>query len=427
MIDNLAQLHFTGCGGAGMVCLALVALDRGAAVSGSDMTENANTRLLAATGVPVVIGHSEANLPEGMGTLVRSSAVPDDNPEVMAARRRGWRVVRRGEFLSELAEKYGRVAAVAGSHGKTSVSAILTHILKNAGAKPGFAIGGKVIGWSRPADAGAEAVFVAESDESDGTNTLLESDVLLLTGVDDDHAWNFGGRRGLLANFAEQARQSQMVVYYPFPGDEHVAGAATQSMALDKNAAEREFDDMAEWGAFQKWNACLAVEGAAKLGIKRSEAAIIARTFRGVARRMALHVDLPNRKLIEDYAHHPAEVAAALNAIGERWPNLPLTVVFQPHRSARLAEHLDGFARELRTAEKVFVLPVFAAWTGTGGATAVDLADAIGLSAVALRGDWPAMAAEIEKSVKTPAALAVLGAGDVEKIIPLLKKALELA
>lgn len=408
-----------------MVGLALIAARRGIRVSGSDMAESANTRLLESEGVSVGIGHSVSNLPDAAECLVvRSSAVPDANPEVAEALRRGWRVLRRGEFLAELAAGYSKVAAVAGSHGKTSVSAMLAHIAVSADASPGYVVGGKIAGWKSSADAGNGGIFIAESDESDGTNALLASDVLLLTGVDDDHAWNVGGRDALLANFREQARKARTVLFYPFPDAERVLGTHPEAILLDPARAEREFAGMAEWGAYQRRNAFLAAEGAVRLGVEREKARGLVRGFPGVARRMTLHLDGPDLKLVEDYAHHPAEVAAALSALAERWPENRLRVVFQPHRAARLAEHLEGFARELRAADKALVVPVFAAWTSADGPASRDLADAIGGDAAALDGDWSAIAAEIAEDVEPPETLAVLGAGDVEELIPLLRERL---
>lgn len=416
------RVHFVGCGGAGMVGLALLAAERGARVSGSDIAGNANTRTLEGLGVDVGIGHSCENIPDGdSALLVRSSAVPEDNPEVEEARRRGWRVVRRGEFLAETAERYEVVAAVAGSHGKTTVSAMLAHIAISAGINPGYVVGGKISGWEQSAGAGDGGAFIAESDESDGTNALLASDVLLLTGVDDDHAWNLGGRGALLANFSDQARKARNILYYPFPDDAEILGGHSNALALAPDAAVAAFSDMTEWGDYQRMNAFLAVEGAERLGIERSDAERLVRGFPGVARRMTLHLDDADFKLVEDYAHHPAEVAAVLDAMRKRWPEYRLRVVFQPHRAARLAEHLEGFARELRGADAVVVAPVFAAWTNTEGVGAEDLARAVGDAATAVSGDWESIAAEIADNIYPPEVLAVLGAGDVEELIPLLK------
>ena len=207
----MRKLHFIGIGGAGMAPLAAIMLQRGAAVSGSDRERNAKTDRLAAAGATIHIGHRAEQLPPDAELVVYSSAVASDNPERREALRRGIPELRRGEFLARLAASYRRTAAVSGSHGKTSVTAMLVHILTRCGRRPGFLIGAAMQDGSPGADAGrGDDLFITEVDESDGTHTLIHPELGIVPNVDDDHSWSVGGEEALHRNFrtfAENCRR----------------------------------------------------------------------------------------------------------------------------------------------------------------------------------------------------------------------------
>jgi UDP-N-acetylmuramate--alanine ligase len=423
------RVHFIGCGGAGMVGLAIILRERGMAVSGSDLVESGNTRLLDRRGVGVTIGHRPENLPSPGPDLllVRSSAVRDDNPEFAAGVAAGSPHRRRGELLAALAATCRRTVSVAGSHGKTSVSALLAHVLREVGRFPGYCIGGKVIGWESPAAAGNGDLFICESDESDGTQVHLHSHLAVVVNLEDDHAWNFSNEAELYANFAAFARQATRLLHLDEPAASRLFADHPNRLPWLPTAADlAPFADL-PWGPFQRHNAALVTAAAVQLGVLREEAVAAARSFPGVARRMTVHRESPGLVIVEDYAHHPTEVTAALAAFRERWPDRRLKVVFQPHRHARLARYFHDFARELRQADAVVVTPVFAAWTEVGPASPADLAAAIGPHAEFSDSPWPQLARELAATLQPPEALAILGAGDIDQVIAPLQAATDTA
>ena len=411
-------IHFIGCGGAGMVGLVQIMHELGYKVTCSDMTASDNTRLLDALGIKVVIAHSSDNIPDSDGPIlvVRSSAVADDNPEYLSAINRGLHCVRRGEMLANIADLYENSVAIAGTHGKTSVTALLVHILKSAGMNPGFMIGGKVNTWKSSASAGDGSLFITESDESDGTQVHLKSSLLAITNIEDDHSWSVGGDNALMENFAKIADNAEKVIYNVTDSTQELLSdhSCAEPLSFDKKC----FSDKAEWGDFQKENANLAVRIAVELGVPEDVADCEVRKFPGVYRRMTTHYEKEGFILIEDYAHHPTEVKAAVSALRQRFPARRLRIVFQPHRYARLAKYIDEFACELRKADEIIVVPIFAAWSESGDVDSADLAGKIGEKAILLRDDWGQIAEKVVGGIEKPEVLAVFGAGDVEKIIP---------
>jgi UDP-N-acetylmuramate--alanine ligase len=411
-------IHFIGCGGAGMVGLVQIMYELGYNVTCSDMTESDNTRMLESLGIKVVISHSQSNIPDIDSTIliVRSSAVADDNPEYVVAVNKGFQCIRRGEMLANLADLYRKRVAVAGTHGKTSVTALLVHILKAAGMEPGYMIGGKVNTWKSSASAGDGSLFITESDESDGTQIHLKSSILGITNIEDDHSWSVGGSDVLMENFAKIANNAERVVYnVSDPTQNLLSGHPDKIPVIFEKSI---YSDKTDWGDFQKENANLAVCLAVELGVDEDLANCEVRKFPGVYRRMTTHYEEDDFILIEDYAHHPTEVKAAVSALRERFPDRRLRIVFQPHRYARLEKYIDEFACELRKADKVVIVPVFAAWTETGEVNSANLAEKIGEKALLLGDDWAKNAEKVVGDITKPEVLAVFGAGDVEKIIP---------
>jgi UDP-N-acetylmuramate--alanine ligase len=417
---NHKFFHFIGCGGAGMVGLALIMHEKGFTVTGSDLKESANTELLKEKGIQVFTGHSPANIPKNDKSeifIVRSSAVSDSNPEFAEALSRGCRHLRRGEFLAELAKTYKCTIAVAGCHGKTSVTGILTHILKECGKNTGYMIGGKVTGWKYSGGAGDGNFFVTESDESDGTQIHLKSHIAVVNNVEDDHSWTVGGEEILYNNFAKFAANSEKLIYAPSPLADRIFSFHENKRKIDLSPISAKFADMKEWGGFQRLNATIAVEAANEIGIGRIEAEKHARTFPGIERRMSLRFKKDDFALIEDYAHHPTEVSASISALRERFPGYYLRVVFQPHRYARLEKYIDQLACELRKADEVVIVPVFAAWTEKGKVSSEDLVSKIGGNAKFADSDWQSLAKNLSSSIRKKEVLAIIGAGDIDELV----------
>ncbi len=428
------RVHFIGCGGAGTQPLMKIFHELGFAVSGSDLEASEATRALEGLGLAVRIGHSVANLPPpdaGRVLVVHSSAAVAGNPELDEAGRRGWPRMRRGEALALLATHFEKVLAVSGSHGKTSVSAMIAHILESCGLKPGYMVGGKVHGWPFSGSAGAGRILVTEVDESDGTHALMKASCAVVTNVDDDHAWNVGGVDKLHSNFKSFAAKGERLLYVGSPLCDELFSAHPSALRLEAATASAPgflencpASPIASWGAYQRLNGAQAVEAAVFAGAGRAEAERALASYPGVERRMSVRYEDSRFKLVEDYAHHPVELAASLGALQETQPGRRLVVVFQPHRYARLEMYIDRFAEILRKAPLVFVAPVFAAWTASGKYDSKELARRIGPQAGAIAGTWDAMAAAVLAEVREGDLVAVIGAGDVKEMLPPLERGL---
>ena len=392
-----------------MAPLARIALARGYRVAGSDKELNSKTAELLRMGAVIHAGHDAAHLPEDCDLLVFSSAIPEDNPERTAARLRGIPEMRRGAFLAEIAGDYPVSIAVSGSHGKTSTTAMLVWILQKNGRKPGYLVGGSV-DHLHSGEAGDGSVFVTEADESDGTHVLLRPSIGIIPNIEDDHAWSVGGREQLFQNFRRFAGNCGKVIV-----PQETAESFFNTAGLDLNVP-----GPAGFCGFMKTDALLAAAGAEALGISREEAFAALADFPGVQRRMTVRYAAEDLTVIEDYAHHPTEVAAAVAFLREQYPGKHLHLLFQPHRYARLAQYFDRFAEELQKADSVTVAPVFAAWTETGELGSAELAEAIGSQASAPSGSWEEIARQVLAAIPRSSVLAVLGAGDVEKVFSYL-------
>ena len=420
--DNTRAYHFIGCGGAGMAPLAHIMLQQGCQVSGSDIQDNYQTAALQAAGAVITIGHAAANLPVAESpTVIFSSAVKEDNPELLLARQHGLQCLRRGNMLAEIADSYRRAVAIGGSHGKTTVTAMLTHILRHRQLDCGFMVGGKVNGWQCAAAAGDGDIFVCEVDESDGTIAAAAPYLGILTNIEDDHSWSVGGQEALLNNFRRFARQSARLLCFSATAQKLMGSGIENMLVLEPAECLMRYELPAEWGEYQRLNGCLAIQAAHYLGVAVESAVTALHSFPGVARRMITHLDTPKLTVIEDYAHHPTEVAAVLQTLRRRFPQHHLRVVFQPHRYARLERYLHDFVRELSCADTVYVTPVFAAWSERGRITASDLVKLIGDRAYEVGNNWSDTAETVRKaSADKPLLIAVLGAGDIDRIIPFL-------
>jgi UDP-N-acetylmuramate--alanine ligase len=419
-------IYFIGIGGAGMSPMAVLMKEKGFVVSGSDIAESANTALLSQKGVKVHIGeHNAANLPPDTRTfVVVSSAIDAENPELLRAKELGLKIFRRGEFLAKIAKTYKKTIAVGGSHGKTTITSMTAHILKTLGFHPGYVIGGKVSGWKYSGTVGDGTVFVTESDESDGSNVHISSDTAVVCNVDDDHGWNFESEEALLQNFAKFASLSAALIYGRGNNAETIFSFHKNAKSFEIGDADSLPAKFAKWPPFQRLNAIFAVEAAiSTLPIKREDAVEAVYSFPGVERRMSVRYDDGDFTLIEDYAHHPAELNALVESLMKIKGKRKLHIVFQPHRYARLKKYFDRFVCELRKADKVTVLPVFSAWRPDDDVDSEKLAREINRAKG--RHDFANFAPEafkllackiVSEGLKNKI-IAVAGAGDCDELI----------
>ncbi len=337
------RLHFIGIGGAGMSGLALVCAELGAIVTGSDRADSSYMERLRAAGLEPIVGHDAANLPEHVEVVV-STAIAADNPELTLARERGAKVIHRGDLLAELcAEK--RLIAVAGTHGKTTTTAMIVWALRGIGADPAFFVGGEVPGLGPGGEAanagwGGGEWVVAEADESDGSFLRLDPDIAVVTNIEMDHHSRWGSIVELREAFAEFSAKARQVVE---PGE----------------IAEIEIE-LAVPGQHNLLNARTALTAIGSAGFAVGAAAKTLADFPGVHRRLELKGERNGARVYDDYAHHPTEVCAALSALRELQPDR-LIAVFQPHLYSRTKAFAEQFGAALALADEVVVLDVYAA------------------------------------------------------------------
>jgi UDP-N-acetylmuramate--alanine ligase len=334
------RLHFIGIGGAGMSGLALVCAELGATVSGSDRADSSYMERLRLAGVNPAVGHDAANLPEGAEVVV-STAIGEENPELALARKRGIEPIHRGALLAELcAEK--RLIAVAGTHGKTTTTAMLVWALRALGADPAFFVGGEVPGLGPEAVnagwGGGEWV-VAEADESDASFLELKPEIAVVTNLEMDHHSRWGSVAELRRAFG-QFTDGARVVVRPEETDLEI--------------------ELAVPGHHNLLNARAAAVAAAAAGFEPAAATAALADFPGVRRRLELKGSRNGARVYDDYAHHPTEVRAALSALRELNPRR-LIAAFQPHLYSRTKAFSEGFGAALALADEVVVLDVYAA------------------------------------------------------------------
>ena len=363
------RLHFIGIGGAGMSGLALVCARLGADVSGSDRADSSYMERLRAGGLEPTIGHDAANLPEGAEVVV-STAISKDNPELALARERGIEPIHRGELLAQLcAEK--RLIAIAGTHGKTTTTAMAVWALRALGADPAFFIGGEVPGLGpdgAPGNAGwgdGEWV-VAEADESDASFLRLRPEVAVVTNVEMDHHSRWGSLAELHEAFARFVAPARGLVA--------PAGEPNAWLGADRSPGEGErqtirFDAtmpgpaemrLAVPGEHNLQNARAALGAIELAGLDPGSAAKALFGFPGVHRRLELKGSRGPVHIYDDYGHHPTEVRAALSALRELQPSR-LVAVFQPHLYSRTKALAAEFGAALALADEAVVLDVYPA------------------------------------------------------------------
>ena len=336
------RLHFIGIGGAGMSGLALVCARLGAVVTGSDRSDSSYMERLREAGVEPSVGHDAANLPEGAEVVV-STAIGEDNPELALARERGVEPIHRGALLAELcAEK--RLIAIAGTHGKTTTTAMLVWALRGLAADPAFFVGGEVPGLGPGGEAanagwGRGEWVIAEADESDGSFLDLKPEIAVVTNIEMDHHSRWGSITELRDAF-----------------DEFTAGARA---VVRPEESEQEIG-LAVPGHHNLLNARGAVLAATAAGFESAAVARALADFPGVKRRLELKGRRGDARIYDDYAHHPTEVRAALSALRQLSPGR-LIAVFQPHLYSRTKAFGEEFGAALASADEVVVLDVYPA------------------------------------------------------------------
>lgn len=411
LAKEFRRVHFVGIGGSGMSGIAEVLCTLGYEVSGSDNADNAATRRLASLGARVMRGHNAANV-LGTDCVVVSSAIKHDNPELMEARSQRIPIVPRAAMLAELM-RFRRGIAVAGTHGKTTTTSLTAAVLSEGGLDPTFVIGGQLLAAGANAKLGDGQWLVAEADESDGSFLRLNPLISVITNIDADHLENYGN------DFSKvQAAFAEFLQRLPFYGlavlcidDPEVAALAAEtprhvmSYGFAENADVRAEDvtqdggrmhftlrlpedaqvrvTLALPGRHNVQNALAAAAIGWQLGVSPENIAQALEKFSGIGRRFNDLGQVATSggarvQLVDDYGHHPRELAAVFAAARGGWPDKRLVVAFQPHRYSRTRDQFDAFAAVLSEVDALVLSEVYPAGEAPiAGADAKSLARAI--------------------------------------------------
>ena len=458
-MGRVRHVHFIGIGGAGMGGIAEVLHNLGYTVSGSDLCANAMTQHLQDLGVDILQGHSPGHI-AGADVVVITSAVQEDNPELMAARQARIPVVPRAEMLAELM-RFRQGLAIAGTHGKTTTTSLIASILAEAGLDPTYVIGGLLNSSGTHAKLGTGRYFVAEADESDASFLHLQPVMAVLTNIDADHLGTYGGDyANLRQHFIEFIHRLPFyglaVVCIDDPGVRDIlpeisrpvltfgidAEADIQGKLLRQEGKRTWFgvrsagsDDWVEYelnlpGKHNVMNALAAVAVASELEMEPANVAKGLTGFQGIGRRLQvfgeLQLDDKQVLLIDDYAHHPRELECSIEAVRHGWPGRRLVVIFQPHRFTRTRDLFEDFTRTLSEIDVLLMMEVYPA-----GEAPIAGADSRSLCrAIRLRGQVDPVFVEERDSLygllpgllEDGDILLVLGAGDVSSLAPELQR-----
>ncbi|MEV4008181.1 UDP-N-acetylmuramate--L-alanine ligase [Actinomadura sp. NPDC049753] len=453
---ELGRVHFIAIGGAGMSGVARIMLRRGMAVSGSDARDSELLTQLGDLGAKVFVGHDAAHLGEA-DTVVVSTAIRDTNPELVAARARGLRVLHRSAALASLMADR-RAVAVAGTHGKTTTTSMLTVALQHAGADPSYCIGGQLVTTGLGADEGTGEAFVAEADESDGSFLMYTPNIAVVTNVEADHLDNYGGFEKVKENFARfvdriepggtlvagaddpvamelagraRARGLTVLTYGEAEGaDLRVTGFTPRGLGSRfEIEGDGEFT-LAVPGRHNALNAAAVIAVTRSLGLDDAPVRDGLAAFGGAMRRLERKGEAGGVEVFDSYAHHPTELTADLDAtrdyLGEKGEGPGgrgrIVAVFQPHLYSRTRFFAAEFGAALGLADVAVVLDVYGAREDPEpGVTGALVADAVppGTETVYApeRDEVPGIAASLARPGDV---VITLGAGDVTQLGPLI-------
>ncbi len=385
MLD-FKKVHFVGVGGIGMSALARILLDMGVEVSGSDLVESSNLATLKKLGAYVYAPHNADLMPNDLDLLVYSSAIPEDNPEVVKGKKLGIPCIRRGELLAKIVnEKFS--VLVAGSHGKTTTTSMMAKIAFDAGLHPTVIVGGKIKDLKDTnAYLGSGKLVIAETDESDGTFLLLKPSMCVVTNIDKEHLNFYGGFEPLkraFREFLENTKGLRLV----FKDDEVLDSISSHLDRITYSLKDKTSDIFVEdvkmgsygsrfrvntpWGNYSisillpgihnVQNATAAFSAMLALGVGEEKAIKSLEEFSGVERRLTIRGELNGIVVVDDYAHHPTEILNTLRAVKLKWPGKRIIAVFQPHRFSRIKYLWKDFAGVFKDADVVWITDIYAA------------------------------------------------------------------
>jgi UDP-N-acetylmuramate--alanine ligase len=465
MFRRIQRVHFVGIGGIGMCGIAELLHHQGYRVSGSDLKEGPTVARLRALGVPVTIGHGAANVGDA-DVVVYSSAVRPGNPELAEAERRKIPVIPRAEMLAELMRLKDGIA-VAGSHGKTTTTSLVAHVLDCAGLDPTAVIGGRVMGPSGAGHApgagmhtgarlGSGPLLVAEADESDGSFLRLAPVIAVVTNIDPEHLDHYGSFEALQDAFVSFANRVPFwglaVVCLDHPGVQAILPRLTRrtityglspqadlladEVSLDAGGMRftvRRRDErlgsvrVALAGHHNVRNALAALAVTLELEVSFGAAAEALAGFPGIERRFEVKGEAAGVRVVDDYGHHPAEIRATLAAARQLHPGR-VVVVFQPHRYTRTQLLFDAFATAFHQADVVWITEIYAAGEdkipGVDGRSLSEALVAHGQREVHFAPDLDAIPSALAPTLAPGDLVITLGAGSVWSLGPRILAAL---
>ena len=391
--EKVKNIHFVGIGGAGMIGIAKVLLQKGYSISGSDLNFSDDLVRLQNDGAKVFQGHAKENI-KGSDLLVVSSAIDKDNPEIIQAQEDQITVIPRAEMLGSIMIGYESIA-VAGSHGKTTTTSMVAKIFSEANLSPTYVVGGKVLSTDENSDLGKGKYLVAEADESDGTFIHLQPDVALITNIDDDHLSHYNNIfENLLDSFVTFLENIPFWGYMVINGDDKDVLKVSKRISRkqvtfgETRSCNYQISDIRSANGKQSfrildtrkdkfYNFLLNIPGkhnvfnaAGSIAVALEESIeiqIIQKAiseFSGVGRRYekhAINVSSKDIILIDDYGHHPIEIDANLSAIKEEFSEKKVCMIFQPHRYTRTEQLFDDFVRVLARVDSLILLDIYEA------------------------------------------------------------------
>lgn len=440
----MSSYHFIGIGGAGMSVIAELLHARGAYISGSDMNDSPTLQRLRNLGLNIYVGHRADHVPED-AVVVYSTAVPSTNPELVIAKERNQEVIHRSLALA-LAASGMDFVAVAGAHGKTTTSAMLAAALVEAGSNPSYAIGGSVLGLGAGARLGSGEVFIAEADESDGSFRNYTPRIAIVTNVESDHLDFYGTEEAFAAAFMDFARtivaDGLLICCADDQGAAKLAVAAasegirTLTYGTDPradavlNGDELTFGHMNVRLALQvaghhnRLNAAAAFLAGTELGVPATLMARSLGAYQGAGRRFQPRGTADRVRVIDDYAHHPTEVAATLATARTQVGSGRVIVLFQPHLFSRTKNFAKRFAQALSAADEVVVCDIFPAREAPmPGVSSELITDQ--LAKAHYVGELEAAAAKVCELARPGDLVITMGAGSITNAAPLIVDALK--
>ncbi|MCW8964632.1 MAG: UDP-N-acetylmuramate--L-alanine ligase [Gammaproteobacteria bacterium] len=453
-MKRIRKIHFVGIGGIGMCGIAEVMLNQGYQVSGSDVSSGDNVTKLTELGAKINIGHSRDNIDDA-DVVVVSSAIDEENPEIVRAHELGIPVVPRAEMLSELMRKKNGIA-ISGTHGKTTTTSMIASMLDFADMSPTYVIGGRLLKNDKNASLGDSEYFIAEADESDGSFLLFHPVMSVVTNIDNDHLSVYRNSMDDLISAFQQfisdipfygcavlcmedrhivemlPRIHRRVLTYGFGPEATVfcKSVTPADAGMDMHVVSDVYNindhfNIRLYGHHNVLNALASICVGLELGIDINIMKSALSAFSGISRRFNTYdIDMPGGRsvtVIDDYGHHPTEVTSVLDTIADVFSGRRIVFVFEPHRYSRVKSLFDGFVESLLKSDYQLVLPIYAASeTDTLGVSSSGICDALrslGAKDAHAVSDEGSLYAVLERVVENDDVLLFMGAGSIGRIV----------